>query len=412
MECGAEELREDGADRSREDGGRPGMAAAMTEALDPAPDGPAVANEAVWLTAKRGSLRIGPAPVTAPGAREILVRNRAVAVNPVDRLLPLIGDFIAPWLAYPTVPGSDVAGEVLAVGHAVTRFKVGDRVLGHAAFLEKSRNRAAEGAFQRATVLLEDMASPIPPGMEFADAAVLPLGLSTAACALFQADQLALRPPTTAGAATGETVLVWGGSSSVGANAIQLAAAAGYEVFTTASPRNHAHVRGLGAAQAFDRHGPTVIRDVVRALDGKTLAGVLAIGVGSAPACVAIAGAVRGARVVSTVSPPVSFDAAPAGSRRALWLVPTLARLLAANLSVAMAARRRGVRTRSVWGGALVDNALGAMIYADYLPRALADGRHVAAPPPLIVGSGLAAIPGALARLGAGVSARKIVVTL
>jgi hypothetical protein len=52
------------------------------------------------------------------------------------------------------------------------------------------------------------------------------------------------------------------------------------------------------------------------------------------------------------------------------------------------------------------------MIYADYLPRALADGRHVPAPPPLITGNGLAAIPGALTRLGAGVSAQKIVVTL
>ncbi len=105
-------------------------------------------NQALWLSAKRGSLQIGPAPVPAPGANEILVRNHAVAVNPVDRLLPVMGDFFAPWLTYPTVPGSDVAGEVVAVGRAVTRFKVGDRVLGHAAFLEKSRNRAAEGAFQ------------------------------------------------------------------------------------------------------------------------------------------------------------------------------------------------------------------------------------------------------------------------
>jgi NADPH:quinone reductase-like Zn-dependent oxidoreductase len=402
MEVGADEARQ-----VRDVDVRPGRDAAMAEALDATTQ-----NEAVWLSAKRGSLEIGPAPVTAPGANEIVVRNRAVAVNPVDRLLPLIGDFIAPWLAYPTVPGSDVAGEVLAVGSAVSRFKVGDRVLGHAAFLEKSRNRAAEGAFQRVTVLLEHMASPIPAGMDFADAAVLPLGLSTAACALFQPDQLALRPPATKGMATGETVLIWGGSTSVGSNAIQLAAAAGYEVFTTCSPRSFAYVQRLGAGHAFDYHSPTVIRDLIRALDGKTLAGAVAIGVGSAPACVAVAGACRGRRLVSTVSPPVSFDAAPAGFRRALWLVPTLARMLVANTSIAIQGRRLGVQTRSVWGGALVDNSLGPMIYADYLPQALADGRHVAAPPPLIVGSGIAAIPGALARLGAGVSARKIVVTL
>jgi hypothetical protein len=52
------------------------------------------------------------------------------------------------------------------------------------------------------------------------------------------------------------------------------------------------------------------------------------------------------------------------------------------------------------------------MIYSSYLPRALADGRHVPAPPPLIAGNGLAAIPEALTRLAAGVSAQKIVATL
>jgi NADPH:quinone reductase-like Zn-dependent oxidoreductase len=369
-------------------------------------------NEAVGLGAKLGSLQIGPAPATAPGANEIVVRNRAVAVNPVDRLLPLMGDFIAPWLAYPLVPGSDVAGEVLAVGEAVTRFRVGDRVVGHAAALEKSRNRAAEGAFQRLTVLLEHMTSPIPAGMDFAEAAVLPLGLSTAACALFQADHLALRPPTTGGMATGEAVLIWGGSTSVGGNAIQLAVAAGYDVIATASPRNFAYVQRLGARQVFDYRSPTVIRDIIAALSGRTLAGALAIGTGSAGPCVAITGACRGRRFVSTASAPVSFDEAPAGSRRALWLVPMLARMLAANASLAIQARRLGVKTKFVWGGALVDNAIGPMIYADYLPRALAEGRHVPAPPPLVAGSGLAAIPAALDRLGAGVSARKIVVTL
>jgi NADPH:quinone reductase-like Zn-dependent oxidoreductase len=380
--------------------------AAATEAVDAT-----IENEALWLSAKRGSLHIGPAPVTAPGANEILVRNRAVAVNPIDRLLPVMGDLIAPWLTYPTIPGSDVAGEVLAVGNAVTRFKVGDRVLGHAAFLEKSRNRAAEGGFQRVTLLLEHMASPIPAGMDFAAAAVLPLGLSTAACALFQSNDLALRPPV-AGADVGETLLVWGGSTSVGSNAIQLGRAAGYEVFTTASPRNFAYVQRLGAAQVFDYQSPEVIGEVIHAMQGKTLAGAVAIGAGSARACIAVAGACRGRRFVSTVSNPISFDAAPGGWRRAFWLVPALGRLLAANASLALLARRRGVKTRFVWGGALVDNDIGPMIYAGYLPSALADGRHVAAPPPLIAGHGLTVIPGALARLGAGVSAQKIVVTL
>lgn len=381
--------------------------AASIQALDPA-----VGNEAVWLATKRGTPRTGPAPVPVPGASEIVVRARAVAVNPIDRLLPLMGDFIAPWLSYPTVPGSDVAGEVIAVGDAVTRFKIGDRAVGHAAGLEKSRNNAAEGGFQHLVVLLEHMASPIPASMAFAQAAVLPLGLSTAACGLFQADHLALRPPALHGGPAGETVLVWGGSTSVGSNAIQLAVAAGYSVIATASPRNFAYLRSLGAFQVLDYRSPTVIRDAIRMLEFGRLAGALAIGSGSARACVAIAGACKGSRRVAMVTPGVSFDAAPTGFRRTLWLVPTLARLLAANASLRLRARRRRVRTSFVWGGALVDNAVGPMIYADYLPGALAQGRHVPAPPPLIAGAGLAAIPVALARLGAGVSAQKIVVTL
>jgi hypothetical protein len=248
--------------------------------------------------------------------------------------------------------------------------------------------------------------------MDFAEAVVLPLGLSTAACALFQAEYLALRPPTPEAPPTGETVLIWGGSTSVGSNAIQLAVAAGYEVFTTASPRNFAYVQRLGAVQVFDYRSPAVIPHVIHAMNGKTLAGAVAIGAGSARACVAVAGACQGRRFVSMVSNLIPFDTAPAGWRRALWLAPALARLLAANASLAVRARRRGVKTRFVWGGALVDNEIGPMIYADYLPRALADGRHVPAPPPLIAGNGLAAIKGALTQLSAGVSAQKIVVTL
>ncbi len=56
------------------------------------------------------------------------------------------------------------AGEVVEVGTAVTRFQVGDRVLGHAVGSDKQRNSAAEGAFQEYTVVLARMAAPIPGG--------------------------------------------------------------------------------------------------------------------------------------------------------------------------------------------------------------------------------------------------------
>ena len=244
-------------------------------------------NHAVWLTSKRSALQLGPAPYTRPASNENVVRNRAVAINPLDWLLQSVGDIIYPWLHYPLILGSDVAGEVVETGAAVTRFKVGDRVLGHAVGSDKDRNASSEGGFQRFTVLLEHMASPIPGNMPFEHAAVLPLGLSTAASALFQRDMLALEHPAYPAhpaKKANKTVLVWGGSTSVGCNAIQLAAAAGYKVIATASHNNREYLQELGASAVFDYRGKSAIADIVRAMKGQELAGALAIGDGAAGA--------------------------------------------------------------------------------------------------------------------------------
>ena len=108
---------------------------------------------------------------------------------------------------------------------------------------------------------------------------MLPLGLSTAACGLFQKDYLALAyltvsPPSL----TGGTLPVWGRSTSVGSNAIQLAVAAGYEVVTTASAKNWEYVKKLGAGAAFDYNSESVVRGFVEAFKGKKCAGAVAVG--------------------------------------------------------------------------------------------------------------------------------------
>jgi len=310
------------------------------------------------------------------------------------------------------VLGWDVAGEVVATGQNVTRFKQGDRVVGLAAGQDKSVNEPAEGAFQTYTLLRDHMVTPIPAAMTYEQASVLPLAVSTAACGLFQADQLGLTLPTEIVRPTGEIVLVWGGSTSVGSNAIQLARAAGYEVITTASPRNHAYVHDLGAMKAFDYKSSTVVRDIVRALQGRTLAGALAIGAGSAAACIDIAGASRGKKFVAVASPPVSFDDAPAGGGNRLWLAGKLVRLVIGYLGMMLRARRRGVRFKFINGSSLLDDGLGRTLWSEYLPRSLASGRHRAVPEPFVAGVGLSAIPEALAMQKKGVSAKKIVVTL
>ncbi len=341
-----------------------------------------------------------------------MVRVRAVAVNPFDRAIRTMGDIITPWITYPFVVGSDLAGEVAAVGGGVTRFRVGDRVLGYAAGSDKRRNRAAEGAFQDYAVVLAHMAAPIPDTMSFEAAAVLPLGLSTAACGLFQPDYLAMAPPSAAPAPTGQTLLVWGGSTSVGANAIQLAVAAGYDVIVTASPHNFGFVQGLGARAAFDYRSKTAIPDILAALQGREMVGALAIGAGSAAACIEIVGRSKGERFVALATPAASFDHVPAGRGRLLRLAPAVAQMMAGNINLALKARRWGVRSKFIWGSDLIANAVGPMMFETFLPSALAEGRFVPAPSPTVVGTGLDQIPIALERQRQGVSASKLVVRL
>ena len=364
------------------------------------------------LSAKRTALAIAQATDIVPGPGEIAVRVRALAVNPFDRYVEALGDLISAYLTYPVVPGSDVAGDVVEVGEGVTRFRIGDRVLGHAAGLEKSRNNPAEGGFQERVLLLDHMSSPIPDHLSFEQAAVLPLGLSTAATSLFQRDLLGLSAPRSKPASRGEVLIVWGGSTSVGSNAIQLAKAAGYEVLTTCSPRNKAYVEQLGASYVFDYSAADVERQIVTLLRGRRVAGAVAIGKGAAAACIDILAACEGKRFVAQVTPPASFDDVRPGPGRWRQLLPAFLKIIYGNLALAMRARRKGVATKMVWGGALVDNEVGPMIYQTFLPEVLANGSYLAMPAPDVVGHGLEAVPAAMERQRRGVSARKLVVTL
>jgi len=127
---------------------------------------------------------------------QIVIRTHAIAMNPVDYILQTIGTMAFPWLKFPVILGSDVAGEVVEVGSGVTRFKVGDRVTGLAVGGNKRSNKATEGAFQHYVVLRDNLASPIPDSMSYENASVIPLGLSTAACGLYMKDFLTLRHGT------------------------------------------------------------------------------------------------------------------------------------------------------------------------------------------------------------------------
>lgn len=371
-----------------------------------------MSNSAAWLNAPFAPLEVADAPTVPPEAGQIRVRNRAVAINPIDRYKQKMGSPLYGWLEYPMILGFDLAGEVEAVGAGVTRFKIGDRVLGHATGMEKVRNKASESAFQLYANVMAHMASPIPDAMTFEAAAALPLALSTAACGLFADDQLGLERPGPTAADKGQTVLVWGGSTSVGCNAIQLAKAAGYRVVATASPHNFDYLKSLGADEVYDYNRSDAAALIARALNGDRIAGALAIGAGSARACIAVLGACSGNRKVAVATFPVDIDSIP--DRPNAWTMMTrmVPKMIVGAGGIWIAAKRNGVRLSSIWGSALMDTDLGPAIYEQFLPDALQTGRFVAAPPPLVVGHGLDAIQPAFERQKKGVSAAKIVVTL
>lgn len=366
-------------------------------------------HSAAMLTAPRASLTVTTAATPTPADDEVLVRVRAVAINPVDWVIQGTGPITYRWLRTPAVLGSDVAGEVVAVGAGVTRFRIGQRVFGLATGTDRGRDPLREGAFQQYTTLEERLTSPTPDDVSDEQAAALPLGVSTAACALFQPNHLGLRMPTDTTPATGGVVIVWGGSTSVGMNAVQLARAAGYEVVSTASPRNADLVRSLGADGVVDHHARSAIDDLVAAIGERPVVGAVALGAGSTDACIDVLSRTGGTRL-AMASTPVSL--AQLAGRRRLYpaMLPVFTRIGLGTLRSTLRARRAGIRAGFVWGSSLRDDALGPRLWGEIVPDLLGTGALRPLPEPLVVGSGLESIQPALDRQRAGISARKVVV--
>ncbi|KFX98498.1 hypothetical protein O988_04318 [Pseudogymnoascus sp. VKM F-3808] len=338
-------------------------------------------NTAAWLNAaKSRPFEVRSAPVWTPGENEILIRNRAIAINPVDGNLQAAPE--PRWsVNYPMIPGHDVAGVVVAIGPNVSRFKEGDRILGHAVGVFSKEPKGS--GFQAYTILRANLASEIPENISFERAAVIPLGLSTAACGLFQDAFLGLQLPTVPPQKpTGHTILICGGASSVGSNAIQLAVSAGYDVITTSSASNFEYVKNLGASQVFDYNSTTISADIVDALNEKTFIGALdCVGHSAWELCMDVVSKSTGNKFIATTlrgyTPPPD-----------------------------------GVTIVPIFGTSLKDNKIGEAVYEHFLPKALEAGTFVPAPEAFVVGHGLESIQDAVDIQHKGVSAKKVVVSL
>ncbi|KAL1592220.1 hypothetical protein SLS60_011297 [Paraconiothyrium brasiliense] len=363
-------------------------------------------NSAAWMPGPKQQLQVKEAPYPRAGPGEVVVRNRAVAINPIDWIVQTNGTAMAfGWVKYPFVFGNDVAGEVVLVGEQVNRIKIGDRVTGQAYSVDKAFNNSAYGGFQQYTVLLERNTTTIPDNMSFESATVLPLTLTTAAAGLFEKGQLNLEYPQLEARPTGKTLLVWGGSTSVGLNAIQLAVAAGYEVISTSSPRNFDLLKSLGASEVFDYNDPKVVDDIVRTMKGRISAGAIAIGENSMFRCLDVLGRCKGDKHMAMATFPV-----PSQPKR-FALLQTIYGYVTSMISITIKSKLRGITTSFIWGS-LAHSPVGEAVYAEYLPKALVTGKFRAAPEPLVAGEGLEAIQGAIDLQKKGVSARKVVVSL
>jgi len=366
-------------------------------------------NRAAWAVLKGHPLEVKAAPYPNLNPKEMIIRNHAVAINPIDWLLAQHGPMILPFLKFPVILGSDLAGEVVATGSEVNRFRVGDRVLAFALGVTKTSMDNRQGAFQHYPVIREDMASPIPDSMSYEDASVLPLGISTAACALYQKENLALQHPSSSVKPTGKVVLIWGGSSSVGSCAIQLATSSGYEVITTCSPKNFEYVKKLGANQIFDYKSPTVVQDIIAAFGKRECAGALSIGGGATEKCLDVLAKCKGIKKLAMVSFAIQPNEIPSN---AFGFIPLMFPLMKESLNLMWKRKIMGLETSFVSGSDESGNEVRRIMYNDFLPEALKIGKIVSAPKPTIIGKGLEKVEDAFIAQRKGVSASKVVVSI
>jgi alcohol dehydrogenase len=257
-------------------------------------------------------------PTPEPQPREIRVRVHAAGLNPVDYKVRQGQLRAIQRLQLPLVMGSEFAGVVEAVGDAVTRFSVGDRVFARVA-------KKAYGALAEYVCIDESLVALMPTTLDFPAAAGVPLaGLTALQC---------LRDELQVG--RGTRLFIAGGAGGVGTFAIQLAKWLGAHVTTTASPRGEELVRRLGADRVID-YTRERVQDVLHDQDGA----LDLVGGDTLSACFEVVK--RGGLVVSIVGPPEPETArkdlqAGKGMELLFWLT---------SLTLRMQARPHGVRYR------------------------------------------------------------------
>jgi len=173
-------------------------------------------------------------PLVQPGPGQVLVANRAIALNPVDWKIIEWGH---PAWSTGRVPGVDGMGVVVAAGAGVT-LQPGSRVAYH-------QSLAIDGSFAEYCLLDAATVLSVPAALDDAAAASLP-------CPGLTAWQAVEKVP----AGEAADVLVIGAGGAVGLLLVQLAAQRGWRVWATASGAHHAKLKSLGVVGVFDYREP------------------------------------------------------------------------------------------------------------------------------------------------------------
>lgn len=217
-------------------------------------------------------LRLVERTSPVPGAREVVVRVRATSLNYRDHAV-VAGQYFGGAVTRDLIPLSDGAGEVIAIGSAVTRFKPGARVV--ATFFQPSPQPAAlgsplDGMLAEQVVLNEEGVVAIPDHLSFEEAACLPCAAVTAWHALYHAGR-----PIKAG----DTVLVLG-TGGVSIAALQFAKATGARVIATSSSNEKAaRAMALGASDVVNyERTPEWEQEVRKLTSGRGVDCVVEIG--------------------------------------------------------------------------------------------------------------------------------------
>ncbi len=205
---------------------------------------------AIEITRPGGPLVLKPGKrgVPEPKSGELLVQVRAAGVNRPD-VLQRQGLYPPP-AGSSDIPGLEIAGDIVAVGQGVTRFRVGERVTA----------LVPGGGYAQYCTVHESNALPIPAGYGYIEAAAIPETYFTVWHNVFERG----------GLQKGETFLVHGGSSGIGTTAIQLANAFGAYVITTAGSEEKCEACiKLGADRAINYRNEDFVEAVKEATSGK-----------------------------------------------------------------------------------------------------------------------------------------------